>query len=107
MKVLARPLENRMRAILDVILVALDIYVYVIIAMAVFSWLLAFNVVNQRNQAVATIGNMLYQLTEPLLAPIRRRMPTMGGLDLSPIVLLLLIFLVQRIIAYYIYPHVF
>lgn len=96
-----------MRAILDVILVALDIYVYVIIAMAVFSWLLAFNVVNQRNQAVATIGNMLYQLTEPLLAPIRRRMPTMGGLDLSPIVLLLLIFLVQRIIAYYIYPHVF
>jgi YggT family protein len=107
MKVLARPLENRMRAILDVILVALDIYVYVIIAMAVFSWLLAFNVVNQRNQAVATIGNMLYQLTEPLLAPIRRRMPMMGGLDLSPIVLLLLIFLVQRIIAYYIYPHVF
>jgi YggT family protein len=96
-----------MRAILDVILVALDIYVYVIIAMAVFSWLLAFNVVNQRNQVVATIGNMLYQLTEPLLRPIRRRMPTMGGLDLSPIVLLLLIFLVQRIIAYYIYPHVF
>jgi YggT family protein len=96
-----------MRAILDVILVALDIYVYVIIAMAVFSWLLAFNVVNQRNQAVSTIGNMLYQLTEPLLAPIRRRMPVMGGLDLSPIVLLLLIFLVQRIIAYYIYPHVF
>jgi YggT family protein len=96
-----------MRAILDVILVALDIYVYVIIAMAVFSWLLAFNVVNQRNQAVATIGNMLYQLTEPLLRPIRRRMPIMGGLDLSPIVLLLLIFLVQRIIAYYIYPHVF
>ena len=96
-----------MRAILDVILFALDIYVYVIIAMAVFSWLLAFNVVNQRNQAVSTIGNMLYQLTEPLLAPIRRRMPTMGGLDLSPIVLLLLIFLVQRVILYYIYPHVF
>lgn len=96
-----------MRALLDVILVALDIYVYVIIAMAVFSWLLAFNVVNQRNQAVATIGNMLYQLTEPVLRPIRRRMPMMGGLDLSPIVLLLLIFLLQRIIAYYIYPHVF
>ena len=46
-------------------------------------------------------------MTEPLLRPIRRRMPTMGGLDLSPIVLLLLIFLLQRIIAYYIYPHVF
>jgi YggT family protein len=50
---------------------------------------------------------MLYQLTKPVLRPIRRRLPTMGGLDLSPIVLLLLIFLLQRIIAYYIYPHVF
>jgi YggT family protein len=96
-----------MRALLDVILVALDIYVYVIIAMAVFSWLVAFNVVNQRNQAVATIGDVLYRLTEPLLRPIRRLSPSMSGLDLSPLVLLLGIFLLQRIIAYYIYPNVF
>jgi YggT family protein len=96
-----------MRALLDVILVALDIYVYVIIAMAVFSWLVAFNVVNQRNQAVATIGDVLYRLTEPLLRPIRRLIPSMSGLDLSPLVLLLGIFLLQRIIAYYIYPNVF
>jgi YggT family protein len=96
-----------MRAILDVVMIALDIYVWIIVAMAVFSWLVAFNVVNQRNQAVAAIGNFLYQATEPLLRPIRRRMPSLGAMDLSPIVLLLGIFLIQRIIAYYIYPNVF
>ena len=96
-----------MRAILDVVMIALDIYVWIIVAMAVFSWLVAFNVVNQRNQAVAAIGNFLYQATEPLLRPIRRRMPNLGAMDLSPIVLLLGIFLIQRIIAYYIYPNVF
>ena len=96
-----------MRAILDVVMIALDIYIWIIVAMAVFSWLVAFNVVNQRNQAVAAIGNFLYQATEPLLRPIRRRMPNLGAMDLSPIVLLLGIFLIQRIIAYYIYPNVF
>ncbi|HSO46699.1 MAG TPA: YggT family protein [Rhizobiaceae bacterium] len=96
-----------MRALLDVVLVVLDIYVYIIIAMAVFSWLVAFNVVNQRNQVVAMIGDVLYRLTEPLLRPIRRYMPNMGGIDLSPLALLLGIFLIQRIIAYYIYPNVF
>lgn len=96
-----------MRAILDVILIALDLYVYVIIASAIFSWLYAFNVVNPRNQVVSMIGNALYQMTEPLLRPIRRFMPQMGGLDLSPIVLLLAIFLVQRLIVLYVYPVVF
>jgi YggT family protein len=96
-----------MRAVLEVVLVVLDIYVYVIIASAVFSWLFAFNVVNARNPAVAAIGNILYQLTEPLLAPIRRRIPAMGSLDISPIVLLLGIFLLQRIVVLYIYPNVF
>ena len=96
-----------MRAILDVILLALDLYVFIIIAAAIFSWLVAFNIVNMGNQFVATIGNMLYQLTEPALRPIRRYLPNFGGLDISPIVLILLIFLIQRIIAYYIYPNVF
>ncbi len=96
-----------MRAILDVILLALNLYVYVVIAAAIFSWLYAFNVVNSRNSVVASIGNMLYQLTEPALAPIRRRLPSLGAIDISPIVLILAIFLIQRIIAYYIYPNVF
>lgn len=96
-----------MRAILDVILIALNLYVWVIIASAIFSWLFAFNVVNSRNQVVAAIGNFLYAATEPALRPIRRYVPSLGNLDVSPIVLLLLIFLIQRIIAYYIYPYVY
>ena len=96
-----------MRALLDVILLVLQLYVWVIIASAIFSWLFAFNVVNPRNQVVATIGNALYQLTEPVLRPIRRYVPIFGGLDISPIILILLIFLLQRIIVYYIYPSVF
>jgi len=95
-----------MRAILDVLLVALDIYTWIIIASAIFSWLFAFGVVNPRNQVVSTIGDALYRLTEPALRPIRRFVPNLGGLDISPIVLLLLIFLVQRIIILYVYPNV-
>ena len=96
-----------MRAILDVILLVLDLYTWIIIASAVFSWLYAFGVVNSRNQFVGMIGNFLYQATEPLLAPIRRRMPNLGTIDISPIILLLGVFLLQRIIIYYIYPNVF
>lgn len=96
-----------MLAILDVIMLVLNLYTYVIVAAAIFSWLYAFNVVNPRNQVVAMIGNTLYQLTEPLLRPIRQILPSMGGLDLSPIVLLLGIFLLQRIIALYVYPIAF
>jgi YggT family protein len=96
-----------MRAILDVVLLALDLYTWIIIASAVLSWLIAFNVINIRNDVVRMIYNGVYQLTEPLLAPIRRRLPDLGGIDISPIVLLLGVYLVQRIIAYYIYPVVF
>jgi YggT family protein len=96
-----------MRALLDVILIALQLYVWIIIASVIFSWLFAFNVVNPRNQFIATIGNALYQLTEPALRPIRRYVPVFGGLDISPIILILAIFLLQRIIVYYIYPAVF
>jgi YggT family protein len=96
-----------MRAILDVILIIINIYQYVVIAAVVFSWLVAFNVVNMRNQVVSTVGEAIYRLTEPILAPIRRAMPSFGALDLSPIVLLLLLFLLERVIIYYIYPNVF
>jgi YggT family protein len=96
-----------MRALLDVLLLALDIYTWILIASAIFSWLYAFGVVNPRNQVVSTIGRMLYQITEPALRPIRRFLPNFGGIDISPIVLLLLIFLIERVIIYYIYPYVF
>ncbi|MEM1366326.1 MAG: YggT family protein [Pseudomonadota bacterium] len=71
--------------VLDAIL---GFYWWIIIASAVFSWLYAFNVVNSSNQFVGMIGNFLYQLTEPALRPIRRVMPNLGTIDLSPIVLL-------------------
>jgi len=95
-----------MRAILDVIMLALDIYWWIIILAAIFSWLYAFGVINPRNQAVNTISRMLYQLTEPALRPLRRFVPNFGGLDITPLILLLIIFLIQRIIILYIYPNV-
>jgi YggT family protein len=92
-----------MRAILDIVLIVLDLYVWLLIASAILSWLIAFNVVNTRNQFVAAVAEFLYRITEPVLAPIRRMMPNLGGLDISPIILILIIMLIQ----YYIYPSVF
>ncbi len=96
-----------MRALLDVVILAIHVYWWVIIASAIFSWLYAFGVVNPRNPAVAAIGRILYQLTEPALRPIRRYVPAFGGLDITPIILLLILFLIEQIIRYYIYPYVF
>ena len=95
-----------MRAVLDVVLVALNLYWWVIIASAVFSWLFAFNVINVRNQGVASIGNFLFQATEPALRPIRRIMPNLGTIDISPIILLLILMLIERFILIYLYPAV-
>jgi YggT family protein len=96
-----------MRAVLDVVFIALNLYKYVIVGSAVMSWLIAFHVVNIRNDVVRSIWQTLVGLTEPLLAPIRRMMPNTGGVDISPVVLFLLILLVEQVIARYIYPYVF
>ena len=80
-----------------VILIALKIYWYVVLATVIFSWLLAFGVINTYNQAVRTIGDVLARLTEPALRPIRRVMPDFGPVDLSPIALWLLILFVQMV----------
>ncbi|QCI64756.1 YggT family protein [Phreatobacter stygius] len=96
-----------MKALIDVIDIALNIYKWVIIVSAVLSWLIAFNVVNYRNQIVAQIDQTLRALTEPVLAPIRARMPNTGAVDLSPVVLLLGIILIQLVLAYYVRPYVF
>ena len=88
-----------MRAILDVILLALQLYVWLLIAAAVLSWLVAFNVVNTRNPLVSTVGDVLYRLTEPVLTPIRRILPNFGGLDISPVVLILLLIFIRRLLV--------
>lgn len=96
-----------MQAVLYVLLQVLDLYMYILIASAIMSWLVAFNVVNLRNQVVAAIAGFLYTMTEPLLRPIRRLMPNTGGLDLSFLVLWFGIILLQQIIIRYVYPYVF
>ena len=96
-----------MRALLDVIVILLQLYIYLLIAAAVLSWLIAFNVVNTRNQVVAMVGDFLYRITEPLLRPIRSMMPNLGGIDVSPVILILIIFFLQNVIIRYIYPNVF
>lgn len=96
-----------MRAVLDVVMLALNIYTWILIGSAVLSWLIAFNVVNTRNQFVSTVWDTLYRVTEPVLRPIRERLPNLGGLDISPIIVLLIIFFLQSVIVRYIYPAVF
>jgi YggT family protein len=96
-----------MRSILYVILLLLDIYIWLLIAAAILSWLVAFNVVNSRNQFVHMVGDFLYRVTEPILRPIRNIMPNLGGIDLSPVIVILLIILIKDIIIRYIYPAVF
>jgi YggT family protein len=96
-----------MRAVLDIVMMVLNLYTWVIIAGAILSWLIAFGVVNIRNDLVRSIWNLFLALTEPLLRPIRNALPNTGGIDISPIVLLLAVMLIERVIIYYIYPNVF
>lgn len=74
------------------------LYVYVLIAAVVFSWLIAFNVVNTRSPFVAAVGDFLYRVTEPLLRPIRNALPNLGGIDISPIILFLIILFITNVI---------
>jgi YggT family protein len=95
-----------MRALFLVIDIALEIYIWLLIAAAVLSWLIAFNVVNTRNQVVAMVGDFLYRITEPALRPIRNMLPNLGGIDISPIILILIIIFIRFCIALYILPNV-
>ena len=95
-----------MRAVLDIILLILQLYWWIVLAMIIMSWLISFNVINTRNQFVEAVWRILNQLTEPVLRPIRRVMPNLSGLDLSPIILFIILFFIERVIIYYIYPAV-
>jgi YggT family protein len=86
-------------SLIQVVLYAIQIYVFVLIASAVMSWLLAFNVLNHRNQLVASIAEFLYRVTEPALRPIRRFIPHLGGVDVSPVVLILVLYFVQLVLT--------
>jgi YggT family protein len=90
-----------MNAVLWLILKVIDIYVWLIILQVVLSWLIAFNVVNTNNRFIYMVGDFLYRVTEPAMRPIRRILPNLGGIDLSPLVLLLLLFFAQRLLLEY------
>ena len=92
--------------VIEVVIVLLDLYWWVIIIAAVASWLIAFGVINTYNRTVARIIDTLYRLTEPALRPIRQFLPNFGGLDISPVILLLIIWLIEqelRQLEYYVY----
>ncbi len=81
----------------------IQIYTWVLIASAVLSWLLAFGIINRHSPVVSQVGRFLYQITEPALRPIRRVIPLVGGVDLSPLVLILLLWLLRNLLFEYVF----
>jgi YggT family protein len=86
-------------SLLDLLLAVIHIYQFILLAAVIMSWLIAFNVVNRYQPVVATIWRVLQALTEPLLQPLRRILPNLGGIDISPVVLLLALFFFERLIV--------
>ena len=96
-----------MIAIFYLVLQILKLYSYVVIANVIVSWLIAFNILNTQNRFVYSILEFSYRLTDPILNKIRRFMPNLGSLDISPIVLLLLIWFIEMCMKLYIAPMIF
>jgi YggT family protein len=82
----------------------IDIYTWVVIASAIMSWLVAFGVVNVNNRFIRVVVDLLYRLTEPVLRPIRRILPNLGGVDISPVILLLGLFFIRSLLWEYVWP---
>lgn len=80
---------------IEIIRFLIWVYIWVLIASAVVSWLIAFDVVNRHNQYARMIGEALYRLTEPPLRPIRKMLPNLGGLDISPVILILILIVIR------------
>ena len=84
--------------IVELIATVIDLYIWVLIISAVMSWLVAFGVINTNNRFVYTILDVLWRLTEPALRPIRRMLPNLGGIDISPVILILLLYFVRNLL---------
>ena len=87
-----------MAPLIGFIVLVIDLYIWVVIASAILSWLVAFNVVNMNNRFVLSIADMLYRLTEPALRPIRNILPNLGGIDISPVILILLLLFIRDVV---------
>ena len=94
-----------MHAVIDLILLVIRIYIWLLIAQAILSWLLAFGVINRYNRGVSVIGDFLYRVTEPALRPIRAILPNFGGIDISPVILILLLYFLSDLIVSDIAPY--
>jgi YggT family protein len=79
-----------------------DVYIWLLLARVILGWLIQFNVVNTRNQFVNMVGGFFYQVTEPALKPIRRVVPLLGGIDISPVVLILLLVFLRNLFFEYV-----
>lgn len=90
-----------MIALVNLFNTVVSIYIWLLIASVVLSWLVAFNVINTRNQFVYTVGDFLHRITEPLLRPIRNVLPSLGGIDVSPLVLILALYFVRDLVNEY------
>jgi YggT family protein len=90
-----------MQSFLGLIDIILELYVWILIIWIIISWLVAFDVINTRNRAVYVISDVLYRLTEPALRPIRRVVPLLGGIDISPVILLLGIWFLRSLLREY------
>jgi YggT family protein len=80
------------------IALVIDLFIWVVIASAILSWLIAFNVVNTSNRFVYSVADMLYRITEPALRPIRSILPNLGGIDISPVILILLLLFIRDVV---------
>jgi YggT family protein len=78
--------------------IAISIYIWLVIASAVLSWLVHFGVVNRGNQVVSTIGEFLWRITEPALRPLRRYVPNFGGVDITPVILILILIFLRMVL---------
>ena len=96
-----------MKAIYLLVYELLNIYKYIVIANVIISWVVAFNILNTQNRFVYSILELSYKLTEPLLIKIRRFLPNLGSLDISPVLLLVLIWFLQTCMYLYIAPIIF
>ena len=92
-----------MRPLIETLIYAIGIYRWIVIGAIIFSWLFAFNVVNGRNQFVATVGQFFHAATEPVLRPIRSVIPNLGAIDISPIVLFVILFFIERLLIGFLY----
>lgn len=90
-----------MLSIVKLVDVVLELYTWALIISVIMTWLVQFNVINTSNRLVYSVGDFLYRITEPALRPIRRFVPMLGGMDLSPLILLLVIFLIRNLMYEY------